>query len=341
MLSLDLLQHLVYFVFISAVIAYATLDGFDLGVGCLHLFARTDYERRLMLNAIGPVWDGNTTWIVIGGGVLFAGFPKAFGILMSGFYTPMMMLIFAFMLRGAAVEFRSKMGKTSWRRTWDFCFFFASALLTMVFGLLLGNLIVGIPLTSEGIIGGLPALLKPYPILVAFFAASLLLMHASIYLLMKLDGPFHERVRGWTNRLILLFLLFWIATTAATFIYNPHMIQPFLTRPWLGIFALLNLATISIIPLAVRKKYDGTAFIASCLCIVFLLILFEIGNYPYIARSSLDAAASLTFANSSVSHTALLVLSIVALSGLPLGAFYGTYIYRTFRGKVRLDSLSY
>ena len=339
--SLDLLQHLVYFVFIIAVVAYATLDGFDLGVGCLHLFARSDYERRLMLNAIGPVWDGNTTWIVIGGGVLFAGFPRAFGTILSGFYTPMMLLIFAFMLRGAAVEFRSKIVSASWRRVWDSCFFFASALLTIVFGLLLGNLIVGVPLTSQGIVGGMEVLLKPYPILVAFFAASLFLMHASIYLLMKLEGPFHNRVRGWANRLILIFLLFWIATTAATFIYNRHMIQPFLAYPWLGIFALLNLASICAIPLAVRKKYDGTAFIASCLCIVFLLILFEIGNYPYIARSSLDPAASLTFANSSVSHTALLVLTIVALSGLPLGAFYATYIYRTFRGKVRLDSLSY
>jgi cytochrome d ubiquinol oxidase subunit II len=342
MFDLEFFQFAIYFVFITSVIAYATLDGFDLGVGCLYLFAKTDRDRRLMLNAIGPVWDKNTTWIVVGGGVLFAGFPKVFGCLMSGFYTPMMCLIFGFMLRGAAVEFRSKQPQKSWRRIWDISFFGASLLLAATFGLLLGNLIEGIPIDQKGyILGGVAEVVTPYPLLVMCFALSLFMMHGSIYLLMKLDGSFQNAIRKWVNILIGIFLVFWVLTTAATFHYNRHMINPILEKPVLMIFPLLSLFSIGLIPYTISRKWDGWAFIASCFSIVFLLALFAIGTFPYLAYSTLDPANSMTLFNSSVSKTALVVLTIVSLTGVPLSIFYGAYLYRTFRGKVRLDSQSY
>ncbi len=295
-----------------------------------------------MINAIGPVWDGNSTWIVIGGGVLFAAFPKVFGTLMSGFYTPMMMIIFGFMVRGAAVEFRSKQADPTWRRIWDICFFGASLLLTLVFGLLLGNLVEGIPLTAKGEIQvSLLQTLKPYPILIMLLALSLFMMHGSIYLLMKLEGELHNRIRRWVNRLIFAFLFLWTIATLATCKYNHHMIQPFADHPVFLIFPIISIICISMIPLSIALKKDGLAFIASCFSIVFQLALFGVGTFPYLAISSIDPAASFTIYNSSVSHTALLVLAIVSFSGLPLAVFYALHIYHVFRGKVKLDSHSY
>lgn len=341
--SLALLQFLIYFVFIFSIIAYATLDGFDLGVGALHLFAKTDEERRLMINAIGPVWDGNTTWIVIGSGVLFAGFPKVFASLMAGFYTPLMFLIFAFMMRGAAIEFRGKKEGRKWRQLWDLVFFGASLILALDIGLLLGNLVEGLPLNGQGEVQvERLTLLRPYPLLIALFALSLFMMHGSLYLLMKTEGALHTRLRGWAKRLIALFLLFWLLTTAATFVFNTHMIKPILERPYLGIFALLSFFCIGTIPYAVKKNRDGWAFIASCFSIVFLLALFAVGTFPYIVYSTLDPAQnSLTLYNSSASEITLFVLTMIALTGIPLSFFYGSYVYKVFRGKIKLDHMSY
>src|SRR5271167_4276320 len=147
--SLFIAQFLMYLVLMIAIVAYATLDGFDLGVGCLHLFAKGDQERRLMINAIGPVWDGNSTWIVIGGGVLFAAFPKAFSTLAPNLYTPFMMMLFGFMLRAASIEFRSKKHQSWWTSLWDGGFFLASLVLAFIVGLFLGNLIQGLPLNNQ------------------------------------------------------------------------------------------------------------------------------------------------------------------------------------------------
>lgn len=342
MFSHEVLQFIIYCVLFGSIIAYATLDGFDLGVGSLHLLSKTDEERRLMLNAIGPVWDGNTTWIVIGGGVLFAGFPRVFSILMPALYTPIMILLFAFMLRGAAVEFRSKQPSRKWRRSWDICFSFASLLLAVTFGLVIGNLIQGMPLDAKGnVIGGVADLITPYSIIVMLFAVSLFMMHGSVYLLMKTEGAFHKRIRSWTKRLIVIFVIFWIMATVATITLNAHMLRPILEYPALGIFALLSFASIGAIPYFIAKKYDGWAFISSCLCIFLLLTLFVIGTFPYIVYSSIDPQNSLTLYNSSASKLALTVLTIVAFAGIPLIFFYFSYLYRVFRGKVRLDHTSY
>lgn len=337
-----MLQLILYLVFGFSIIAYTTLDGFDLGVGCLHLFAKGDNERRLMLNAIGPVWDGNTTWIVVGSGILFAGFPKVFSTVMSGLYTPVMLLLFAFMLRGAAVEFRSKKHENGWRKTWDFCFFFASLLLALNLGLILGNAIQGLPFNGKGFFeGDLHTLLRPYPILISLFTLSIFTMHGSLYLLMKTEGELQERIRKRVKWLVAAFLLFWLLATAGTLRYQPHMTKPFLSYPWLAIFALLSLGSIGAILHFITQKKGTLAFFASCLSIFFLLVLFAIGTFPYFVISSIDPNYSLTLFNSSATETALWVLVIVAAAGLPLAFFYGTYLYKVFRGKVKLDHMSY
>lgn len=337
-----LLQNFIYFVFISALISYAVLDGFDLGVGSLHLFARGDRERRLMLNAIGPVWDGNTTWIVVSGGVLFAGFPKIFANMTSGLYTPLMMLLFGFMLRGASVEFRSKKPGKIWRTVWDSSFCFASLLLALTASLVIGNLIQGFPLDSYGqYVGGLAPLINPYALSVALFGLSLFCMHGSLYLGMKTEGEFHERLRRWSKRLVTLFLLLWGGVTIATHALFPHMGVPFFRTPILIVFPLFFLLAVVGLIFSFKKRRASSAFFCSCLTIFLLLSLFVIGTYPKIIISSIPGVPSLTLYNSSASFIALMAMAIVAILGIPLAYFYVSYIYKVFRGKVHLDNMSY
>jgi cytochrome d ubiquinol oxidase subunit II len=341
--KLWVLQFLLYAVFLFSIVAYATLDGFDFGVGILHLFTKTDQERRVMINSIGPVWDGNSTWIVVGGGILFAAFPRAFSILAPNLYTPIMAMLFGFMTRAAAIEFRSKRPEKWWRLLWDVVFALASFILAILVGVILGNLIQGVPLDAHGVIlGGMGALLAPYPLFIALFGLVTFAMHGSLYLLMKTEGAFHDRMRVWAKRLVLLFVVFWMGATWATFVYQSHMIEPFYRAPYLMVVPLISLAAILGIPQAIRKKADGTAFALSCLSIFSLMLLFVIGTFPNILTSTLNPEQnSLTFMNSAVSELALWVLVIVAGTGIPLSFFYASYIHRVFKGKVKIDSMSY
>ncbi|MGR3974035.1 MAG: cytochrome d ubiquinol oxidase subunit II [Candidatus Rhabdochlamydia sp.] len=340
--SLYLAQLGMYLVLMIAIIAYATLDGFDLGVGCLHLLTKTDHERRIMINAIGPVWDGNSTWIVIGSGVLFAAFPKAFATLAPALYTPLMLLLFGFMLRAAAIEFRSKDKSLKWRSFWDRAFFAASFILALMLGLILGNLIQGMPVNLQGEIeGGLTPLFTPYTLTIMGLGVSCFMMHGSLYVLMKTEGDFHTRMRNWTRYTLSFFLLMWLIATVMTAKTQSHMVEIFFFHPYLVIMPICSLIAISAIPYLIYHGKDGRAFLCSCLSIFLLLTLFLIGTFPYIMRSTLDPNASLTLMNSAVSESALWILIAFSLTGVPLSFFYFPYIYRIFKGKVKIDHLSY
>jgi cytochrome d ubiquinol oxidase subunit II len=254
-----------------------------------------------------------------------------------------MILLFGFMLRAAAIEFRSKNDRYAWRAFWDLAFSAASFILALAIGLVIGNMIEGVPLNAEGIYeGGLFPLFSPYTILVALFGLSLFMMHGAIYLLMKTEGTFRKKVAGWIRPLITLFLLLWTLTTAATFIFNRHMITPFFNHPILTLFIVLSLGCIAGVIHFIRQKKMGLAFAFSCFSIVFLLILFIIGTFPNIVYSSIDPdVRSLTLYNSSASKTALFVMGLIALTGIPLSFFYVSYVHKVFKGKVKLDHTSY
>ncbi len=336
----EYLQIFIYCMFFFSLTAYAILDGFDIGVGVIHLFAKNDRERRLNLNAIGPVWEGNNTWIIVSTGLLFAGFPKAFANLSSSLYIPVLILLFGFMLRGAAIVFRSKEEGLKWRKLWDGCFFFSSALLAVVFSLILSTLIQGIPLTDQGeYLGSFWALLTPYSLLVAIFGLITFMMHGALYMLMKTEDPFHNKMRRLSKKLWTLFFIFWIATTFATFMLQSHIFIPFYDTPifWVGPF--LSLGCILGIAYAIKKQSDGWAFAFSCFTILLLLALVVIGFFPSLVPST--EGPSLTLYNSSASRISLIVTSIVSLLGIPLTFLYGTYVYKTFKGKVKIDSSSY
>lgn len=337
------LQFIWFTAFVVLVIGYAVLDGFDLGVGMLHLFSKKDIERRLMLNSIGPVWDGNEVWLVTAGGALFAGFPDVYATLCSAFYMPVMILLSGLIFRAVAIEFRSKQPMAWWRWTWDVLFSFASLVISIVLGVALGNMIRGIPLDEQmEYIGTLQDLLNPYALMVGVMTTALFLMHGSIYLMLKTEGEFHEKMRRWVNPMIIFYIMCFAITTMATLIFLPHMTAAIQERPIFFVVAIINMFAIANIPREINRGRDGLAFISSCANIVCLLVLFAIGTYPNVIRASNHPEAlSLTIYNSSSSQLTLELLLLFALIGIPLVVAYTIGIYWVFRGKVKLESHSY
>jgi cytochrome bd ubiquinol oxidase subunit II len=337
------LEVLWYLVVVIAVIMYAVLDGFDLGVGCLLLFAKKDEERRLFLNSIGPIWDGNEVWLVIVGGALFAGFPNVFATVFSASYDFVMLLLAGLIFRAVSIEFRSKRKSPSWRKTWDAVFAISSFVIAFGVGLVLGNLIQGIPINEHGDFeGDALTFIRPYPILFGITTVALFMMHGSIFLTMKISGKFHEAIRPWISRCIFAFIGCYALLSLFTFAAAPHMTHRMMENPWLLVAPLLALLAILNVPRLVHKRSDGWAFIFSSLSIALLLLLFPLGTYPIILRSSLEPSAySLTVMNSASSPLTLKILLTIVVIGIPLVIAYGAYVYHIFRGKVQLEPNSY
>lgn len=330
-------------VFVILLTGYAILDGFDLGVGMLHLFSKSDRERRIMLNAIGPVWDGNEVWLVTAGGALFAGFPSIYATMLSAFYAPVMLLLAAIIFRAVAIEFRSKEKMAWWRWTWDIAFSLGSLLISLCLGIVVGNLIRGIELDAQHeFIGTLTDLFHPYAFLIGIFAVSLFLMHGSIYILMKTEDELHDKMRSCAMGCIIFFAVMYCISTMATLIYMPHMVAAFHDRPIFFLLAIINLLAVANIPRQIYHGRDGTAFLSSCLNMICLLALYAIGTYPNVVRSINDPDnLSLTIYNGSSSQLTLEILFTIALIGMPLVIAYTIAIYYIFRGKVKLDPHSY
>jgi cytochrome d ubiquinol oxidase subunit II len=321
---------------------YAVLDGFDLGVGAIHLLTGDDNERRLMLNSIGPVWDGNEVWLVVGGGTMFAAFPDVYATVFSGFYIAVMLLLTALIFRAVAIEFRSKQPMRWWRQMWDISFCISSVLIALIFGISLGNVLIGIPVgANHDYSGGFIELLNPYALLVGITTVALFMMHGSIYVVMKTEGDFQNKIRGWINNSIIFFLMCYITTTMVTLIYYPHMAAPFKEHPALFTIAFLNMLAIANIPREITLKNDFSAFISSSLSIVALMVLVGIGLYPNLVFSSISPEYNLTIYNAASSVGTLKNILIIALIGAPFVISYTAVIYWVFRGKVKIDSRSY
>jgi cytochrome bd ubiquinol oxidase subunit II len=337
------LEFIWFSIFVILVTGYALLDGFDLGVGMLHLFSKHDDERRLMLNSIGPVWDGNEVWLVTAGGALFAGFPEVYATVCSAFYVPIMLLLTGLIFRAVAIEVRSKQPMAWWRWMWDVLFSFASLVIALGLGFVLGNLIRGIPLDERHeFVGYYWHLLDPYSVLIGLFAVSVFLMHGAIYILMKTEGPLHDKMRAWINPTIIFFIMCYAVATAATLIYMPHMTQTIQKRPEFFVIAVLNMLAIANIPREVQKGRDGMAFVSSCVNIILLMTLYALGTYPNAVRAINDPEhLSLTIYNSASSQTTLEILLLMALIGIPMVIAYTFAVYWIFHGKVKLDSTSY
>ncbi len=333
----------VWFVLVGVLLTgYAILDGFDLGVGALHLFTKQDVERRIFFNSIGPIWDGNEVWLVTGGGALFAAFPEVYATAFSGFYLALILLLFGLIFRAVAIEFRSKQPMRWWRQMWDVSFSVSSILSALLIGVALGNIARGIPLgTDHESLAGFFDLLNPYSVLVGITTVGLFMMHGAIFLVLKTEGELHNNLRRWVNNSIIFFIICYATTTMATLLYVPHMVEFIKQHPVIFLLPLLNMLAIANIPREMYHGNDMRAFLSSCAAIIALLALFGIGMYPDLIFSSPDATSSLTIYNAASSPKTLKVMLIIAAMGVPLVLAYTASIHWIFRGKVKLDSHSY
>ncbi len=321
---------------------YAILDGFDLGVGILHLFSRGDLERRTLMNSIGPVWDGNEVWLVTAGGALFAAFPHAYATSFSGLYLAFMLVLMALIFRAVALEFRSKEPMRWWRSMWDAAFSAASFLASLLFGVAVGNLILGIPVGAVmEYEGGFFNLLHPYALLVGVFNVSLFALHGSIYLYMKTEGELQQKIRGWIWKIFPVFATLFVIATLATLERVPTMMLNLKQFPFMWVIAALNVLAIANIPRALYLGLPFRAFVSSACSIAALIALFGMGIYPNLIVSSLDPAWNLTLYNAASSQKTLKIMLIIAIIGMPFVIAYTASIYWIFRGKVKLDRFSY
>jgi len=322
---------------------YAVLDGFDLGTGPLLLCAKSDHERRIFLNAIGPIWNGNEVWLVTGSGALFAAFPQVYATVFSGFYDAFMLLLVALIFRAVAIEFRSQRSGTSWRTTWDVLFAISSGLSALLLGVAFGNIVWGIPLDSAlEFHGNLLTLLHPYALFTGFTAVVLFIMHANVYLVLKTDGSLQDKLMTWTRLTVPGFLACFVALNAMTLLACPHIVAAFRQRPLiLGLLFLIGLLLTFNILREIRKKRPGRAFANSCAALVVHFLLFGAAVYPTLVFSTPNHAYDLNIYNSASTEKTLGFMFVVAIIGVPIVLTYTITVYYIFRGKVVLTEESY
>ena len=321
---------------------YVILDGFDLGAGAWHLFFRKEESRRIALNAIGPVWDGNEVWLVIGGGSLFAGFPVLYAALFSAMYIPFMLFLAFLIFRAVSIEFRSKESMRWWRKLWDVSYCISSAMLAFLLGVVLGNVLLGIAIGKDfEYQGNWLQFLNPYAIIVGITSLALFMVHGAIYLAMKTEGRLFLKISLLLKRAILFFVAVFLITTLYTLLFIPHLSDHLLSNPILFIVPLLAFLSIANIPRLVSKKQFRNAFLFSSLTMSLLLILAAIELYPVLLISTISPAFNITIYNAASSIKALKIMLIIVLIGAPMVGFYTLFVYRTFRGKVKLDDTSY
>lgn len=331
-----------FLVFGAIISGYAILDGFDLGAGALHLFLKKEESRRIAMNAIGPVWDGNEVWLVIGGGALFAGFPVAYAAVFSAFYLPAFIFLIGLIWRAVAIEFRSKEPGLKWRFTWDFIYSFACIVVTLSLGLMLGNVALGLPLNeNKEFTGNILTFFNMFSILVAITTLALFMMHGAIFLTMKTENRLYTKLTILAKNFTVFFIVAFALTTLYTLLYVPHMSDKIRSNPGYFIFPVIMFLSIANIPRQLKKAQYRFAFISSSVTIACLLIAVAIEVFPNILYASNDAANSITIQNAASSAKTLKILLTIALIGTPLVGIYTAFVFWTFKGKVKLDETSY
>ena len=331
-----------FLVFGAVITGYAILDGFDLGAGALHLFLKKEESRRIALNAIGPVWDGNEVWLVIGGGALFAGFPVAYAAIFSAFYVPFMVFIIGLIYRAVAIEFRSKEAGRIWRATWDFVYFFSCTVVTLSLGLMLGNVALGIPLdANHEFAGDWLDFFNPFSILVALTTLALFMMHGAIFLTMKTENRLFTKTTILAKNFTVFFLIAFTLTTLYTLLYVPHLSDRIRSNPQFFLLPVVMVAAVANIPRQLTGGRYRNAFVSSAVTIAALLITVAVEVFPCLVFAPNDPANSITVSNGASSGKTLHLLLVIALIGTPLVGMYTAFVFWTFKGKVKLDETSY
>ncbi|WP_109830648.1 cytochrome d ubiquinol oxidase subunit II [Reichenbachiella versicolor] len=322
---------------------YAILDGFDFGAGAWHLFFKKEENRRIALNAIGPVWDGNEVWLVIGGGALFAGFPVMYATFLSSMYVPFMLFLVFIIFRAIAIEFRGKEPMKWWRQTWDVCYSVSSITLAFLLGVVLGNVIQGIAIGPEYSYeeAGFFEFLNPYALITGVTTLSLFMTHGAIYLLLKTEGRLFAKMKFLLRGGIIFFIISFTVMSIYTLLFIPHLTDDFKETPILFIVPILTFLSVANVPRLANKKKYGQAFAFTSLTISLLLVQVAIEVYPKLLFSTVDPMYDLDIYNSAASDKSLGMMLIMVAIGTPLVLSYTFFVYKTFSGKVQLDETSY
>ena len=329
--------------------AYVVLDGFDLGAGVLHLFiARTDSERKQVLSSIGPVWDGNEVWLIAGGATLYFAFPALFAAAFSGFYLPLMMVLWLLMFRGVGIELRSHLNHPVWAPFWDVVFAGASLLLVVFFGAALGNVVRGVPMDAAGNFFlplwtnftpyGETGILDWYTVSVCLFVVATITMHGAMWVRYKTAGDLNARASAAARKAFFAVVAFTVLITAVSFSVQPQIGRSFSERPWIAIFPLIALAGLAGVWKFGRDgESELRGFVASCLYIVGMLTSVVGALFPFVLPSNRIGVEGLTVYNTAT-HPGTMSIGIYWwLPGMILALGYSVFLYRKFAGKVEPD----
>jgi len=329
--------------------AYVVLDGFDLGAGIIHFcVARNEVERRTVLRSIGPVWDGNEVWLLAAGGTLYFAFPSLYSSSFSGFYLPLMIVLWLLILRGTSIEFRNHIESPVWKPIWDAGFRFSSALLAGFFGAALGNVIRGVPLSPVGEfflplwthwgVTGEVGILDWYTVLVGLFAFFVLVQHGALWVALKTEAEINRRARRVAGVAWIWVVLLTVLTTILTMQVQPKVWRNLASQPWGFVFP--SLAVVGLIGTLIYRRAGQSgevkAFLASCVYIVGMLTSAVFGVYPYVMPSNTDPARSLTIYNASTGAYGMAVGLIWWVPGILLVIGYFVFTYRHFAGKIHI-----
>jgi cytochrome d ubiquinol oxidase subunit II len=326
---------------------YFMLDGFDLGLGSLApVLAKTESEKRMVYNAMGPFWNGNEVWLITAGGVTFAAFPTTYAVMFSGLYSALMLILFALILRGIAMEFRSQVESRAWRGLWDICTTVGSFLPALLLGVAFANIFQGIPIDESGTYQGtLFTLLNPYGLLGGLLFVFLFLVHGALWLAVKTEGTLYNRAVSMASKLwvglLVTAVAFLVATWFSTHLYDNYIKNPLFYAVPLVLIPVITVVALIMIRFFIAKGQPWKAWFSSSATIVGATLFGVAGLYPNLLPSSLDPAYSLTIYNSSSSPLTLKIMLGVALFFVPVVIAYQAYVYNMFKDKVLENDPNY
>ncbi|GAB4536162.1 MAG: cytochrome d ubiquinol oxidase subunit II [Roseibium sp.] len=371
LIDFETLRVIWWFLLGVLLIGFALTDGFDMGVGALLPFvARTDLQRRVAINTVGPVWEGNQVWFILGGGAIFAAWPPLYAVSFSGFYLAMFLVLAALILRPVAFKYRSKRDDARWRETWDWALFIGGAVPALVFGIAVGNVLQGVPFRlTEDLMpiyeGSFLGLLNPFALLTGLTSLAMIVMHGGAWLSLKAAGPVAERARVFGSygaaAAIAGFALagLWLATGLDGYAFagpnatdgpsNPlfsdvlhggSWLTAYAQRPWIVVAPLLGFLGAALTWLGLRAGREVSTLLASKAAIFGMISSVGLTMFPFILPSTLDPRSSLTVWDASSSHLTLFVMLVATLIFMPLILAYTAWVYKVLWGKVTEDDVS-
>jgi cytochrome d ubiquinol oxidase subunit II len=340
----------IWFCIVAAMLAaYVVLDGFDIGAGIIQPFiARSESDKQLVLRTIGPVWDGNEVWLIAGGGTLYFAFPLLYASAFSGFYLPLMVVLWLLILRGIGIELRMHIDIRVWREFFDGCFVIASILLAIFFGAALANVVRGVPLGNDGYfflpfwtnwnVGPHPGILDWYTVIGGLVAVVALAVHGALYVAVKTEGDLQARAgklarQGWFGLVLLT-----IASLVATIVVRPTTLNNYKQHAVTLLIPVIVAAALAGVAHFSRAAQYRKAFVSSCVYLTFMLVGAAVALYPTLLPSSSDPALDITMTKAMAGPYALSVGLIWWSLGIALAIGYFVFMYRMFRGKVRLSA---